>query len=412
MDSSETHNCIIGHPKPLQTCQQIYSTVNEDGWFSISMNKSTTSENDFCEILQEKSHLTHFKDILADNIISASYPPGIHVSQNIFFSDKFNHLNNSNACTDGSFCMQLKVTYLIPVFSKYSVMEKYWNIILKPPVLPSEHVVLKHVCAARNLELPSSSAFLLLGNSKDICSWQCRDDHIRYPWNTELKLSGAGNTTASCKQLPHSFIALEFSYMLEFKQSGISPLTLDQSIFEGVDELAAMMQVRENIVSCKVRYSLYDFKSYFDLIENHVKFINNDQAYEQIFSMSDSVIYQPSSNVLTIDCIYFNEKIGKSIASDYDRLQNDFARIDPGSVQSFDSDLILAIDNLQVTNFHKYNLRRGKKAFLQNIQNLVIMILGFILLVLCACLYKRKYKNFTPFEYHATKEYLSGPGAS
>ena len=64
MDSSGTRNCIIGHPKPLQTCQQIYSTVNEDGWFSVSMNKSTTSENDFCEILQEESHLTHFKDIL------------------------------------------------------------------------------------------------------------------------------------------------------------------------------------------------------------------------------------------------------------------------------------------------------------------------------------------------------------
>jgi hypothetical protein len=346
--------------------------------------------------LQEKSHLTHFKDILSDNTISASYPPGIHISQDIFSSDEFIHLNNSNTCTDGLLCMQLKVTYLIPVFSKYSVVEKYWNVILEPPVLPAELVVIKHVCAARNLELPLSSAFLLLGNSKDICSWQCRDDHIRYPWNTELKLAKTGNTTASCKQLPNSFIALEFSYMLEFKQSGISPLTLDQSIFEGVDELAAMMQVRDNIVSCKVRYSLYDFESYFDLIENHVKFINNDQAYEQIFSMSDSVIYQPSSNVLTIDCIYFNKKIGKSIASDYDRLQNDFARIDPRNVQSFDSDLILAIDNLQVTNFHRYNLNRARVAFLKNVQNLVILILGIVLFVLCICLCRNKCKNFTP----------------
>lgn len=393
-DSNGSHACFIDHPKTLQTCQEVYKTVNENGWFSVSMNKSETEENEFCEILQEKSHLTHFKNLVADNLVTASYPPGLQISKDIFTKDNVQELQNLNSCSNGLFCMQLKVTYLVSVFSKYSVVEKYWNIILKAPFLPSEHIVLKHICAARNLELPENSAFLLLGKSKDICSWKCRDDHIRFPWNTELKII---NTTATCKELPRSFVALEFSYMLEFKQAGISPLNLDQSIFDGIDELAAMMQVRDNTVSCKVRYSMYDFESYFDVIKNHVNFINDNSAYEQVFSMSESIIYQPNSNVLAIDCVYFNEKIGKSLTSDYDRLQNDFSRINPNNVKSFDSNLILAIDQLQVSNFHRFDLQRPRIGFLKgDIRNIIILILGVIMLILCCCFCKKK-KAYTLF---------------
>ena len=128
-----------------------------------------------------------------------------------------------------------------------------------------------------------------------------------------------------------------------------------------------------------------------------MNFINDNSAYEQVFSMSESIIYQPNSNVLAIDCVYFNEKIGKSLTSDYDRLQNDFSRINPNNVKSFDSNLILAIDQLQVSNFHRFDLQRPRIGFLKgDIRNIIILILGVIMLILCCCFCKKK-KAYTLF---------------
>jgi hypothetical protein len=85
------------------------------------------------------------------------------------------------------------------------------------------------------------------------------------------------------------------------------------------------------------------------------------------------------------------------LTSDYDRLQNDFSRINPNNVKSFDSNLILAIDQLQVSNFHRFDLQRPRIGFLKgDIQNIIILILGVIMLILCCCFCKKK-KAYTLF---------------
>ena len=122
----------------------------------------------------------------------------------------------------------------------YTVRRYVARLSLSKPDLSIATLMVQSACAAVGLQAPTDAQLDLrtAADGKPVCTWRCRIDAIRTPWNGAPTPDGAGK----CRPLHKYFTAIEFAFTIDTGMSGTVPSRLSPEVLDSIDVFAARIE--------------------------------------------------------------------------------------------------------------------------------------------------------------------------
>lgn len=223
---------------------------------------------------------------------------------------------------------------------------------------------LEHECVRRGLRAPplSSMDLSLTAQGTQICTWTCRPDHVRSPWNLPPPLRTDNKTAHICRPLPRSLSAVEFEFSVFISLQGPVAQLLPQQFFDDLNTLANNfeneLQLADAVVSLKVPDSTFDDTTFRHLVDAHV-FFRDDGSAHAGYSIHKNEHYAPvgarrllqqdASAFLFSDGIIFTSDTRASPANIDAEVQRAAAT---EAVAAPSTEFIVATNNLQIVRLY------------------------------------------------------------
>lgn len=122
----------------------------------------------------------------------------------------------------------------------YTVRRYVARLSLSRPEISIATLMVQSACAAVGLQAPVDAQLDLrtAGDGKPVCTWRCRIDAMRTPWNAAPTPDGGGQ----CRPLRRYFTATEFAFTVDTGMPGAVPSRLSSDVLDSVDVFAARIE--------------------------------------------------------------------------------------------------------------------------------------------------------------------------
>jgi hypothetical protein len=175
---------------------------------------------------------------------------------------------------------------------RYAVHAVCHTLQVSRPKAPIVTIGVQNECVRRGLASPLYSSMRLVKSplGTETCVYECRPDHVRWPWNSDpFPASQAPSLAlAQCKPIPETFFAVEFDLRAELHMAHAIPELLTPDFLHTMDRLSSLAEggirasnpdIQSVIVLISVLGSVYDTQSFQSVIQECVRFRGVQERY-------------------------------------------------------------------------------------------------------------------------------------
>ena len=250
-------NCV----EPLQTsyeitdCGGLFHLTQRPGFahaYLDSLPNASAFERRVCDRMRTSSDELQLdlNTVLLDTkdrrLVTLRQPLALHIA---YEPDTLSRFTTQGA--NHSMQMTLLLTQVIALQHTYTMHRRLLTIVLDTPAQALLTFNVKNPCSKRGYVVPPMASLVL----KDVdgwpfCSWTCRVDHMRRPYNaiapTVAQLNASSDAYAAlpvkyeCLSNPTDFVAVFFSF--EIDTDMLVGTNLQQSFFDALDSMAVRVE--------------------------------------------------------------------------------------------------------------------------------------------------------------------------
>lgn len=162
----------------------------------------------------------------------------------------------ASTITNETMQMHLLLTQIIALEQRFAVHQRILTVNLKTPTLPALTFEVRNPCAARGFAAPVFASLQLVNvEGWPVCSWACRVDHLRRPYNAIAPTKAQLNTSRDeykalfvpyeCVAVPSELMAVFFGFQLDTEM--LVGSLLQQSFFDALDAFAARVELQMKV---------------------------------------------------------------------------------------------------------------------------------------------------------------------
>ena len=199
------------------------------------------------------------------------------------------------------YVLLVRIVYVTEAAGQFAVHVASMDLSLHVPrELAGGVVELMHECVRRGLRAPplSSLELTLTAQGFHACTWVCRPDHVRTPWNTPPPLRTQNRSEHICRPLPQSLSAIEFEMSIYTSLSGVVSELVPSEFFEELNAIALSLedeiQLPDALVLMKVPGTVFDDTPFGTVVDTRVFFHSNDNQHSG-YSILRNDAFKPST---------------------------------------------------------------------------------------------------------------------
>lgn len=394
------------------TCEQLAEIIRNPAWHAAPV--VTVDKSSCPDILSNWDNIEKRYD--AQSQLGAPYnsiralPPA---SVDIASAGDFLPLPNSLGAID----VLLRVIFITHTGNGFAVHQFSYKLVLEiPRDLTGAVLHLQHECSRQGLRSPPLSSLVLSwASGRPFCLWQCRPDHVRFPWNSPppTKQINMSSIYQTCRLLPEAFTAIEFEIHVVTALVSPVPSQLSASVLSELDDIGIIMEnilatSNTNIVMLKATGSIFDDVAADSVIKRHVFTMGKSDDYEiltnQDFALSGARRRLLTDNnyngIITCTGVLFTSDTQSSPAHHVQNLQS-LSVLANQELTVRPLNTLQTIRNVQVLRLHRLitHSRRRRSLLASTFQD-YMLIFGSVAIVLITILViflhcKRKNKPST-----------------
>ena len=285
--------CDMQESTSVKSCAELNASFASAGWYHETVNQT----NCFREAGSWVDKQLMFGSIDGNHSVYVASPSQIHITTNDDLLQKYN-LNSSHAAAD-DYHVKIRLLYILELQmgETFSVSVKTFDLVIENRQRSGAVIAVQNECVARGLTSPIKSTLQTTDNimGDRICRWNCRDDHVRYPYHSppvEKNASTANVSTidAICYPLPKQALALVFTFKVEIRHI-VHPSMVEQRVLSDLDriglEIEAKMaqQYYRPVVLVELKDSIYSDIPLIDLLERNIRFFSRGPGQVQEYQL-------------------------------------------------------------------------------------------------------------------------------
>ena len=224
--------------------------------------------------------------VLHTGFLCVMIPGGLQLTNTPSELQRFNRNSTSVA-------LRVRLVYitLLQSMNRFSVHSQCVTLAVTAPHTNGAVLSVQNACRARGLTAPelSSMRVMRLVGGSEFCVWECRQDHIRWPWNSDpFHESDANNTDRRCRLIPRQFFAVMFAVRMELLMPSVDPGRLNTAFLRSLNTLAddVEQEMRDTprvdnvVVAMSVPHSRYDTQDFSSLVHSTVAYYGMELHHE------------------------------------------------------------------------------------------------------------------------------------
>lgn len=375
------------------TCEQLAEIIRNPAWHAAPV---VTVDESLCPSIllnwenDEKRYDAQSQLGAPYNSLRALPPASVDIAS----AGDFLPLRNSL----GAINVLLRVIFITHTGNGFAVHQYSYKLVLEiPQDLAGAVLHLQHECSRQGLRSPPLSSLVLSwASGRPFCLWQCRPDHVRFPWNSPppTKQMNMSSIYQTCRLLPEKFTAIEFEIHVVAALASPIPSQLSASVLSELDDIGLVMEnilstTNTNIVILKAIGSIFDDVVFDSVIKRHVFTMGRADDYEiltnQDFSLSGArrrlLTDNNHNGIITCSGVLFTSDTQSSPAHHVQKLQS-VSVLANQELTARPHNTLQEIRNVQVVRLHRLTTRsRKRRSLLGSTFQDYLLIFGSVTIV-------------------------------